>query len=46
LKGLACDQAQGYYFSKPVPASVIDNLLTKRDWAVGDYRDGTADISA
>lgn len=34
LKGMACDTLQGYYFSRPVPASDIPSLLA-RDWSMG-----------
>jgi EAL domain-containing protein (putative c-di-GMP-specific phosphodiesterase class I) len=33
LKVLGCDKAQGYYFSKPVPAQEFMNLL--RGWTAG-----------
>ncbi|HXA43577.1 MAG TPA: EAL domain-containing protein [Candidatus Solibacter sp.] len=29
LRSLGCDEAQGYYFSRPVPASEVDALLDK-----------------
>lgn len=34
LKDMACNTLQGYYFSRPVPASEIPSLLA-RDWSVG-----------
>jgi diguanylate cyclase (GGDEF)-like protein/PAS domain S-box-containing protein len=33
LKNMGCDHAQGYYFSKPVPAAEAQILL-KKDWLV------------
>ena len=33
LKRMACDTLQGYYFSRPVPASDIPALLTKQ-WTI------------
>ncbi len=33
LKDLHCDKLQGYYFSAPVRAHAIDELL-KRRWAI------------
>lgn len=33
LKGLACDTLQGYYFSRPVPAGDIPNLMTQQ-WVI------------
>jgi EAL domain-containing protein (putative c-di-GMP-specific phosphodiesterase class I) len=29
LQSLGCDEAQGYFFSRPVPASEVSKLLTR-----------------
>jgi len=34
LRGMGCDSLQGYYFSKPVPAADIPDLL-HRNWEMG-----------
>jgi len=31
LKRLGCDQAQGYFMSRPVPAAELDHWLSTRD---------------
>ncbi|WMM25067.1 EAL domain-containing protein [Tissierella sp. MB52-C2] len=30
LREMKCDTAQGYYFSKPVPKEIIDEIITKK----------------
>jgi EAL domain-containing protein (putative c-di-GMP-specific phosphodiesterase class I)/GGDEF domain-containing protein len=34
LRSLGCDTVQGYYFSKPVPASAFESLLADHDGAI------------
>ena len=36
LKELGCDMAQGYYFSKPVPAESFEQILRERIKAAAD----------
>ena len=45
LHGLSCEALQGYYFSKPVPASDIPALLDKR-WCLDDLILATEDDGA
>lgn len=33
LRSIGCEQGQGYYFAKPLPASVVTALLTQ-DWSI------------
>ena len=35
LRGMGCDALQGYYFSRPVPAAGIPDLI-KREWTMED----------
>ncbi|HEY8805198.1 MAG TPA: EAL domain-containing protein, partial [Clostridium sp.] len=32
LKKMGCNQIQGYYFSKPLPASDIEEMFLKTNW--------------
>lgn len=35
LRSLGCDEAQGYFLSRPVPASTITDWLTRRSYTAG-----------
>jgi diguanylate cyclase (GGDEF)-like protein/PAS domain S-box-containing protein len=35
LRALGCDSAQGFYFSRPVPADAAERLIADRPWASG-----------
>ncbi|MEG1932441.1 MAG: EAL domain-containing protein, partial [Pygmaiobacter sp.] len=37
LRGIGCNSAQGYYYSKPVPQDVYDALLAKQDSTVPEF---------
>ncbi|MDO7558032.1 MAG: EAL domain-containing protein, partial [Loktanella sp.] len=32
LRGQGCQEVQGFYFSKPLPAALISELLADRKW--------------
>ncbi len=34
LSVLGCDEAQGYFMSKPLPADQLDRWLTESQWGV------------
>ncbi|MEG0804574.1 MAG: EAL domain-containing protein, partial [Pygmaiobacter sp.] len=37
LRGIGCNSAQGYYYSKPVPQDVYEALLAKQDSTVPEF---------
>lgn len=41
LKGLGCDQVQGYYLSRPLPAADITTWLAQSQWGVSPTGDTT-----
>ncbi len=36
LLDLGCNEAQGYYISKPMPAEQLQGWLEKSSWKLGD----------
>jgi predicted signal transduction protein with EAL and GGDEF domain len=45
LKGLTCDLAQGYYWSRPQPVDVIERMLAKGKVVPGQDRRPKVDWS-